>query len=80
MLGMERTTSAQYYASARKSWRFVLPFTADPAPLNRQDVALVRVGRGLQERIEKEGEAAGLKAQVKLWAGAWEVEELFPQL
>lgn len=47
---------------------------------HRQDVALVRVGRGLQERIEKEGKERGMKARVRLWAGAWEVEEMFPTL
>ncbi|KAG8946918.1 hypothetical protein FRC04_011345 [Tulasnella sp. 424] len=48
--------------------------------LREQDVVLARVGRGLEERIKEEGAASGLKARVIYWAGAWEVEELFPKL
>ena len=42
-----------------------------------QDLALVRMHRGLQKRIEREG---GLACQTKYWAGAWEVEEIFNAL
>jgi len=40
-----------------------------------QDVALVRRGRALEQRVGREGDR--LRAQVKFWAGAWEVEEVF---
>ena len=43
----------------------------------RQDIVLCRQHRGLQKRIEKEGEHLGLKCQVKYWEDAWEVEEIF---
>ena len=45
-----------------------------------EDIVLCRTYRGLQKRIQKEGESAGLKCQVHYWAGAWEVEELFQKL
>ncbi|KZS93956.1 hypothetical protein SISNIDRAFT_478376 [Sistotremastrum niveocremeum HHB9708] len=48
--------------------------------LRSQDYAFVRRGRGLEERIQKEGEAKGLKVQLRYWGGAWEVEELFTKL
>ena len=48
--------------------------------IDRQDIVLARVGRGLEGRIKREGEEQGLVAQVKYWAGAWEVEEMFPTL
>ncbi|KAG8906711.1 hypothetical protein FRB99_006309 [Tulasnella sp. 403] len=54
--------------------------TNDFCPILRfraQDLVLARSFRGLQERIKKEGDAAGLKPQVKYWGGAWEVEEIF---
>jgi pyridoxal phosphate phosphatase PHOSPHO2 len=44
---------------------------------DRQDMALARVDRRLQQRIEEDGEAAGLKCKVVYWKGAWEVEEVF---
>lgn len=44
---------------------------------NRKDLALARTQRGLERRIKNEGAEAGLKAQVKYWVGAWEVEEVF---
>jgi pyridoxal phosphate phosphatase PHOSPHO2 len=50
-------------------WRLML--------FDRQDMALARVGRGLQRRIEEDGEAAGLKCKVVYWEDAWEVEEVF---
>lgn len=45
-----------------------------------QDMILCRQYRGLEKRIAKEGEKEGLKCQVRYWAGAWEVEEIFKQL
>jgi pyridoxal phosphate phosphatase PHOSPHO2 len=48
--------------------------------LRRQDTAFCRTGRGLQKRIQKEGEAEGLKCNVQYWGGAWEIEEKFSQL
>lgn len=48
--------------------------------LSRHDVALVRLARGLEQRIKSEGQAAGLKCQVHYWEGAWEVEEYFSRL
>lgn len=36
-----------------------------------------RMYRGLQKRIDAEG---GLKCQIRYWAGAWEVEQLFKNL
>ncbi|KAK7692568.1 hypothetical protein QCA50_004198 [Cerrena zonata] len=45
--------------------------------LRSSDIVLCRHHRGLQKRIEREGEAQDLKATVHYWAGAWEVEELF---
>ena len=44
------------------------------------DVVLCRRHRGLEGRIDREGEKEGLKAQIHYWAGAWEVEELFQKL
>jgi pyridoxal phosphate phosphatase PHOSPHO2 len=40
-------------------------------------MVLCRRFRGLERRISQEG---GLQCQVKYWAGAWEVEEIFGQL
>ncbi|KAI0318259.1 phosphatase phospho-type [Amylostereum chailletii] len=48
--------------------------------LRKQDMILCRSYRGLEKRIAKEGEKEGLKCQVKYWAGAWEVEEIFKNL
>ncbi|KAG6837513.1 hypothetical protein H0H93_008438 [Arthromyces matolae] len=48
--------------------------------LRSQDVVCCRLYRGLQKRIDQEGEKLGLKAQIKYWAGAWEAEELYNQL
>ncbi|KAL4080261.1 phosphatase phospho-type [Scleroderma yunnanense] len=45
--------------------------------MRSQDIVLCRRFRGLERRIAQEG---GLKCQVKYWAGAWEVEEIFEQL
>jgi len=44
------------------------------------DVACVRRHRGLERRITNEGDSAGLKASVRYWAGAWEMEEIFKTL
>jgi pyridoxal phosphate phosphatase PHOSPHO2 len=43
-------------------------------------MVLCRAYRGLEKRIAKEGERQGLKCQIKYWAGAWEVEEIFKSL
>ncbi len=43
-------------------------------------MVLCRSFRGLQRRIDKDGEKLGLKCQVKYWGGAWEVEEIFNAL
>jgi len=48
--------------------------------LRSQDMILCRKFRGLERRIAKEGEKEGLKCQVRYWAGAWEVEEIFGSL
>jgi hypothetical protein len=45
-----------------------------------QDMIFCRTGRGLQKRIEKEGEQLGLKCSLHLWGGAWEIEETFDRL
>ncbi|PVG01207.1 hypothetical protein CPB86DRAFT_699888 [Serendipita vermifera] len=45
--------------------------------LRKQDMVLARVSRGLQRRINKEGETMGLKCEVKYWDSAWEIEEVF---
>ncbi|KAI6032843.1 phosphatase phospho-type [Pisolithus orientalis] len=46
----------------------------------RRIVVLCRRFRGLERRIAQEGEKEGLKCQVRFWAGAWEVEEIFGEL
>ncbi|TFY71949.1 hypothetical protein EVG20_g1058 [Dentipellis fragilis] len=48
--------------------------------LRSQDMILCRYYRGLEKRIAKEGEKEGLKCQIRYWAGAWEVEEIFKTL
>ncbi|KAH9040126.1 phosphatase phospho-type [Lactarius pseudohatsudake] len=48
--------------------------------LRSQDMVLCRRHRSLERRIALEGEGLGLKCQVRYWAGAWEVEEIFKQL
>jgi pyridoxal phosphate phosphatase PHOSPHO2 len=48
--------------------------------LRDKDLCLCRSFRGLQKRIEKEGEQQGLKCKIQYWAGAWEVEEIFQNL
>ncbi|KAF4620630.1 hypothetical protein D9613_000433 [Agrocybe pediades] len=48
--------------------------------LRAQDTNFCRTGRGLQKRIEKEGEKEGLKCKVDYWGGAWEIEEKFNKL
>lgn len=40
-------------------------------------MVLCRCHRGLEKRIANEGWKEGLECQVKYWAGAWEVEEIF---
>lgn len=45
-----------------------------------QDIVFCRTNRGLQKRIEKEGELKGLKCNVIYWGGAWEIEEQFGKL
>ncbi|KAJ8522453.1 hypothetical protein ONZ45_g964 [Pleurotus djamor] len=48
--------------------------------LRAQDMILCRRFRGLEKRIVTDGEKLGMQCQVKYWAGAWEVEELFAEL
>jgi len=48
--------------------------------LRSQDMVLCRRHRGLDHRITQEGKREGLVCQVRYWAGAWEVEEIFGQL
>jgi len=48
--------------------------------LRSQDMVLCRRYKGLESRITKEGEKLGLKCEVRYWAGAWEVEEIFNSL
>jgi pyridoxal phosphate phosphatase PHOSPHO2 len=43
-------------------------------------MVLCRRYRGLEKRIAADGQKDGLVCQVKYWAGAWEVEEIFGQL
>jgi pyridoxal phosphate phosphatase PHOSPHO2 len=43
-------------------------------------MVLCRRYRGLESKIAKEGKELGLKCEVKYWAGAWEVEEIFNSL
>lgn len=43
-------------------------------------MVLCRRYRGLEKRIAKDGAKDGMKCQVKYWAGAWEVEEIFKSL
>ncbi|EPQ57312.1 hypothetical protein GLOTRDRAFT_58585 [Gloeophyllum trabeum ATCC 11539] len=45
--------------------------------LRTSDIVLCRKFRGLERRISKEGDKEGLKCQIRYWAGAWEVEEIF---
>ena len=63
---------------------YVALLTPKPVPhvssISRQDFALARLARGLEQRIKSEGEAAGLKCRVEYWEGAWEVEEFFSRL
>lgn len=47
---------------------------------NSSDLVFVRRYRGLEDRIKREGEEAGLKPVLKYWAGTWEMEEYFNQL
>ncbi|KAI9511171.1 phosphatase phospho-type [Russula earlei] len=48
--------------------------------LRSQDIVLCRRYRELEHRIGREGKSAGLVCEVRYWAGAWEVEEIFGQL
>ncbi|CAG7850915.1 SubName: Full=Uncharacterized protein {ECO:0000313/EMBL:CCA72016.1} [Serendipita indica DSM 11827] len=48
--------------------------------LRKQDMVLARRDRGLQRRIDRDGEKAGLQCEVVWWEGAWEVEEQFAKL
>lgn len=43
-------------------------------------MVLARRDRGLQRRIDRDGEKAGLQCEVVWWEGAWEVEEQFAKL
>jgi len=46
------------------------------ARLQEKDLVLCRRYRGLERRITKEG----VRCEVKHWAHAWEVEEIFKEL
>ncbi|KZT10958.1 uncharacterized protein LAESUDRAFT_809809 [Laetiporus sulphureus 93-53] len=48
--------------------------------LRSQDMVLCRRHRGLEKLITGYEEESRLKCQVRYWAGAWEVEEIFKQL
>jgi pyridoxal phosphate phosphatase PHOSPHO2 len=55
----------------------------DFCPLLRMregDLALVRKGFELDERIREEGKKAGLKVDVKRWEQAWQIDEYFREL
>lgn len=55
----------------------------DFCPLVRMkdgDLALVRKGMELDERIREEGARVGLQVGVKKWEGAWQIEEYFEEL
>ena len=55
----------------------------DFCPLLRMrqgDIAFVRQGMELDERIKNEGEKCGAKVDVKLWEQAWQIDEYFKQL
>lgn len=43
--------------------------------MRKEDLFLVRKDMGLHAKVTKDGEERGLKADVKYWTGAWEVEE-----
>jgi len=43
---------------------------------HRTDLALVRKGFELEQRIKREG---GLKCQVKYWTMGWEIEEYYSE-
>lgn len=45
--------------------------------LCRNDIAFVRTHKELEVRVKEEGAKEGLKAQVKYWGMAWEIEEYF---
>lgn len=78
-LVMERMTSAEFFDFAgmpSESIRFIRLLII----ILSQDIAFVRRGRGLEERVQKEGPSQGLKCQVKYWSDAWEIEEYFAQL
>ena len=48
--------------------------------LRQGDWACVRQGFTLQKRIQKDGEKEGLKAEVKLWDQAWNLDEFYQEL
>ncbi|KAE8539463.1 hypothetical protein D1P53_004564 [Cryptococcus gattii VGV] len=55
----------------------------DFCPLLRMrqgDLALVRKGLELDERVKKEGQQCGLKVDVKFWEQAWQIDEHFQEL
>lgn len=43
--------------------------------MRKEDLCLVRKDMELHERVLKEGKEKGLKADVKYWTGAWEIDE-----
>jgi pyridoxal phosphate phosphatase PHOSPHO2 len=55
----------------------------DFCPLLRMregDIAFVRQGFELEERVKQEGAKCGCKVDVKLWEQAWQIDEYFKQL
>lgn len=48
--------------------------------MRKGDIAFVRQGFELDERVKNEGEKCGAKIDVKLWEQAWQIDEYFQQL
>lgn len=48
--------------------------------MRKGDIAFVRQGFELEERVKNEGEKCGAKIDVKLWEQAWQIDEYFKQL
>lgn len=81
--GDELTAFLQRHAPDFERVTYIGDGSNDFCPLLRlrsKDFAFVRRGRGLEERILREGEAKGLACTVQYWAGAWEIEELFGKM
>jgi pyridoxal phosphate phosphatase PHOSPHO2 len=48
--------------------------------MRKEDIAFVRQGFELEERVKNEGGKQGAKIDVKLWEQAWQIDEYFKQL